>query len=117
MRDLISNVGDLMNERLDLAQHMIDPERQLIELVTAALGRQPLAQIARLDPLDSLVDLRQLIEPAEAQDHSDPGRQRERWKEAERERAADDLGNLLDLFAAENKGPAVVQRMHQEPHG
>ncbi len=103
---------------LDLAQHAIDTDCQLIERVVGAAGRQPLAQISCNNALDSPVNLRKPSLRPRTQRPADHDRQRERRQQTERQRTPDNLRELADLVVvpADRKNVAVRQRLGDEPH-
>ena len=57
MRDIVTHPGQAPYESLDLVQHAIDEDRELVERILRAMRRQPLAQLAGNDALDLRVDL------------------------------------------------------------
>src|SRR5262245_10945890 len=70
VRDVVTDAGDSLNQRLDLVEHPVDDDGELIEWIIETLGRQALAQFARNDAPHSSVDLPHPVLGPQAQEHS-----------------------------------------------
>src|SRR5262249_47033771 len=118
VRDVVADAGDLVDERLDLAQHPVDDDGELVERVVVAARRQALAQVAGDDALDRAVDLLEpLLGTAAEQDAGDDA-EAERRQQSDGERPPDDLADLPELVdvAADHQHFAVGQAVRDQAH-
>jgi hypothetical protein len=109
MGDVVADAFERMDHRLHFIEHAVDDDREPGKRLVDVAIRQPLAQIAGDDALDPLVDLLDALLGAHAQPRAGQQAKQKGGQQAERQRLADDVGDLARLvdFPADHQRVAI----------
>ena len=117
--NVVADSGDLVDESLDLVEHAVDDDGELVEWIVETLRRQALPQIAADDTFDLLVDRLDALLGTQAQER--PGRdgKAQGGQQAQRQRLLHDLRQLRKLVdvAADHQRFAIRQAARDRTGG
>ena len=111
MGDVVAHAGERVDHRFHLIEHAVDDDGKLRERLVDIAVRKPFAQVAGDDALDPLVDLFDPLLGAHAEPRARQQAQAECRQQTQRERLADDVGDLPRLVdvAPDHQHVAILQ--------